>query len=361
MDAAKPKMTEDLRKMVNEFLAKKLPLSSSEAKAVLEEMIRLKCSTHQIGEVLHTNPGTISVALIRLGISKPRKDQPHVAPEKTERSKEFVKELREAVYGSALAARHKNGIEDLWKNLCGKLQENENAPDFLKSIENFKAKIREIVWTPKALEALRGIVKTSVDLEKFCKYYAHIPIEMVKEKAREYTGLTSFRQSDTFLPGIGRLSDVGKFFGEELEFPRTSYEYPYDSGITSDRWAIRVLNGANLGIKHNRLIVENITRVALANGRRMGDQCVVITNPIDLDYRQGGGPHKILRSLVSGLNVDIQVLDPTYRKRAINIQKDPNSSELIYQTAAELFESIGVGIRFRFSLMAARNFQDQCL
>ncbi len=276
----------------------------------------------------------------RIGLSWGRQSiRQIVLATKAGRERELEKELRDAIESGALVRQ--GGIARLLKQLRGKCAEGEEAPTFLATRKDFEAKIAEIVWTREAMGVMRDLVKHGVNAETYHEYHAHIPLAMIRAKMKELTGLTTYAKSATFLRGIGRLGNVKGV--RPITLPKTSFVEPYESGVTRKQWAVRVINGANLGVRYNPLIAENMTRIALANARRRSDDCVVLTNIIDLDFRAGGGRHKVLRSLVSGLNTNIQILDPDYRDRAKGIREDPDSTEVVYETAAQLLEEIVSG------------------
>lgn len=204
----------------------------------------------------------------------------------------------------------------------------------------------DVIWTegPKGtLTALKQMVRFGIPIEKFQQYYPYIPIDLIKDKVRELSGITNKKYPAPFLRGIGRIIEEG-FKGEELNLPENNFNNPYDTGINVADWNAMFINGANIGIQHSRVIEENPVRRALAYAERDKDEAVFLTGIIDVDLKKAAGPLKALRALFSGRNINVGILDPSYQQEAQRIIDELPDDKVVYETAREAFENLMTGL-----------------
>ncbi len=211
--------------------------------------------------------------------------------------------------------------------------------------EAFDEKLSDLVWDSKTLGSLEEVVKRALPVDKFLIYHKCISLEMAAAKYKELTGISKVSHPVSFIPGMGRISGEKELKAvEEIELPRTSFSRPFLIPTGSeDRGSIAIMSGPNIGLRHDRRLGHNPLKRALIDAQRRGDVAVIISNPIDIDTKKAGGAAKVHRALVSGRNVNIKVLDPTYQERAKTILDDPDSEELVFETFAEVFENIMSG------------------
>ena len=206
--------------------------------------------------------------------------------------------------------------------------------------ESLAAQVEEIVWNKKTEEAFRHVVGHGLPLERFSKYHPHIPQNMLKRKAKTLTGLSSVQHPVAFLKGLGRIGDL-EGLEDSFELPKSGSANPYPVSVKSDSPKVRVINGANIGLRHRRLIEENPVRRALADATRSGDDVVFIVNPFDIEIKKAAGGLRVLKSFASGLNVNLKLLDPFYKRR---LERDHDSNRIIYETVAERFMNMLSGL-----------------
>jgi len=271
----------------------------------------------------------------RININKGKPDK-KAAEAKLEKKKSVALERRiqELIYGGKLVEL---GADNLFN------QVNQEFPDQLTR-QFFNDKLQGIIWDAKTLESLEEVVKRALPLSKFSGFHRHIPPEMVDSKAKELTGVSTIAHPVAFIPGLGRISGEDELKSlEEAELPRTSFSKPLVIRVADadrDKGNLMIVNGPNIGLSHDRRIRTNPVRRALADARRRRDSVVLIVNPIDIDTVKAGGAAKVHRALVSGRNVNIKVLEPSYQKKAERILKNPLPGELIFETFAEVFENL---------------------
>lgn len=209
----------------------------------------------------------------------------------------------------------------------------------------FDKRLFDLIWDNRTLGSLEDVVKRGLPVKKFLDYHRHIPFEMAEAKYKELTGVSKIGHPVEFLPGLGRISGDKKLKAvEEIELSRTSFSKPLLISVGNpDRGSIAIMNGPNIGLKHDRRLKYNPLKRALADADRRGDVAVIISNPIDIDTKKAGGAAKVHRALVSGRNVNIKVLEMSYQERAKSILNDPDSEELVFENFAEVFENIMYG------------------
>jgi hypothetical protein len=250
--------------------------------------------------------------------------------------------MQKLIFGGIL---NKVGIEGLYKKTKNEFAADMSAHNYKLTKKSFKKQVNDIIWTsgPKGtLTALKELVRFSMPLKSFRKYYPYIPMAEIEAKAREFSGVSHIRRPAPFVRGIGRIGESG-FKGEELDLQETSFDHPFDTGIKGKDWNVMFVNGANIGIKHSRVIEENPVRRALADAERNKDAAVFLTGLIDVDLKKAAGPLKALRALFSGLNPNISILDPSYQAEAQRIIKQLPDDEVIYETSREVFENLMTG------------------
>ena len=163
--------------------------------------------------------------------------------------------LKDFIAQGALVKAKGDPIAELHELLHKEADTASIKPNFLQNRDNFKAKVMEIVWDKKALEALEKIVRRNMSLETFTKYHQNIPQKFVEAKAKELRGVSHAKDSVPFIKGFGRLSDLSKLDPKDVvRFEATSIDHPYDSGIRDERWKAGVLNGSNVGIDRKSVV-----------------------------------------------------------------------------------------------------------
>ena len=150
-----------------------------------------------------------------------------------------------------------------------------------------------------------------------------------------------------FMPGLARLlDDTSTPEDERFELPRSTFAKPFKIPTRKTSWTISCPNAPNIGTIHSRVMRENPLRRAFADAEKKGDLAVVLANVIDLNIvKASGAATKIYRSLFSGLNVNLAILDPDYREQAARILEDLPKDAVIYETIAESFAGIMSGLR----------------
>ncbi|MBI4160454.1 MAG: hypothetical protein HY506_00925 [Candidatus Yanofskybacteria bacterium] len=216
--------------------------------------------------------------------------------------------------------------------------------------------IEKIVWTQTTLNNLRNAVKHGIAPEAFHEYNPHIPPQLIKEKIRWLRGVVSvsadqYAERNTLIKGLGRLSVEGTTKKDEnFHFPESTLRHPYNVQIGDERedgfWKFFLINGSNFGTLYNPLIEQNPLRLALACADNRGVEAVFITNLINVEFRKAVGSElHILKSFISGININPRVLSPYYTKDAERILESSPDNEVIYQLAAELVINIMTGLR----------------
>ena len=258
----------------------------------------------------------------------------------------FLKSLKlrmqKLIFGGIL---NKVGIEGLYKKIKNEFAADMSAHNYKLTKKGFKKQVNDIIWTPGpkgTLTTIKELVRFSMPLESFRKYYPYIPMAEIGAKAREFSGVSNIRRPAPFLRGIGRIVEGG-FKGKEPKLQETSFDNPYDTGIKVKDWDILFPNGANIGIKHSRVIEENPVRRALAKAERNKDKAVFLTGLIDVDLKKAAGPLKALRALFSGRNINISILDSGYQAEAQRIIRQLPDDEVVYETSREVFENLMTG------------------
>jgi len=206
----------------------------------------------------------------------------------------------------------------------------------------FRARLDKLLWTKEIEGQLKDIVGHDLPLSKFEEHYSYIPKKMVEEKANSLSGISNAKNTVQFLKGLGRIGDLSQFDGN-FKLPRTTLTSPYVIPVDRPNPTVMLINGANIGLKHERLIKNNPIKRTLIDAKLKGDSAVIITNPIDIEIKKAAGPASIFRAFFSGQNINIDILDPSYQSKAKRIKENPKSSKFIYEITAEKLVDIVEG------------------
>jgi len=222
------------------------------------------------------------------------------------------------------------GFDWLYDNIQSEFP--DSARGLTKTV--FKSIVDEFIWTKEVEGQLKNIVGHGLPTDKFEEAYGYIPKKMVADKVKWLSGVSNTKHPVTFLRGLGRIGEL-EGLDPDFQISRTSLKNPFVVKCQNDNPTVLVINGANIGIKHERLIEENPVRRALVDAKRRGDCAVVIVNPMDVEVKKAAGPASVFRALFSGHNINIDLLDPSYQSKARKIKENPKSLSPIYETTAE--------------------------
>ncbi len=229
----------------------------------------------------------------------------------------------------------KKGIDDLFKVI----QREFNSQVHGLTKKAFRSRVYELLWTKEVEGQLKDIVGHDLPLSKFEEHYGYIPKKMVEEKANRLSGLSNSRNPVQFLKGLGRIGNLSEFDGN-FKLPKTTLVNPYVIPVNKPNPTAMLINGANIGLKHERLIKNNPVKRMLIDAKLRGDSAVIIVNPIDIEIKKAAGPTSIFRAFFSGQNINIDLLDPSYQAKARKIKDNPKSSKFVYEITAEKLVNI---------------------
>ena len=242
--------------------------------------------------------------------------------------KVYDEELKELVRSGALKEK---GVD--W--LFAKIQSTFPDSTYGLTKKSFGAKVDALVWTKEIEGQLKNIVGHELPLKKFEESYPHIPKKMIEDKAKLLSGIGSAKNPAQFIKGLGRIGELNDL-DDNFKLSKTTMASPFVIQTGSNpNPTIMLINGANIGLKHERLIRKNPIKRALADAALRGDSAVVVVNPIDIEIKKSAGPTSIFRAFFSGQNINIDILDPSYQAKAKRIQDSPKSSKFIYEITAE--------------------------
>jgi hypothetical protein len=222
------------------------------------------------------------------------------------------------------------GIDGLFRVIRKEFNSGVNG----LTLKSFQRHALSIIWNKEVSEALRQIVGNDLPLKKFLKLYPYIPEKMVNSRAKSLTGLSATVHPVTFMRGLGRIGDLAGM-DDDYKLPKGTYSNPFVVQMGGGDRYIRIINGVNLGLSHKRLIEDNPVRRALADANLRGVKAVFIVNPVDIEVRKASGGLRILRAMASGLNLNVALLEESYRKELRN--RDPHDPRPSYETVAERF------------------------
>lgn len=262
-------------------------------------------------------------------VSRRKQSDEKVVPPKNIKNKKnvYYDRLLELIKSGELKNK---GVDGLFRTI----QKEFNSQVHGLTRKAFRAKVDEFIWTKEVEGQLKSIVGHELPLQKFEEHYGYIPKKMVEDKAKLLSGVGSIKNPATFLKGLGRIGELHDL-DDNFKLPKTTLTSPLVIPTDNPNPTIMLINGANIGLKHERLIKNNPIRRALVDAKLRKDSAVIVVNPIDIEIKKAAGPTSIFRAFFSGQNINVDILDPSYQSKAKRIKDNPKSSKFIYEITAE--------------------------
>lgn len=252
------------------------------------------------------------------------------------------KRCQELILTGALT--RKNGLEEVVEAINSEFDDKLQEKGKHLSQHALKSRLRELVWTAKVISDLEETLRHNIPLKRFQELHPWIPEEMIRKKAKRMTGINESAISTRFIAGMGRLSTKDLPPDAELfEFPDTSFAKPFEIEFTDRKgnrlpeWTASVINGANLGIRYDRVIKSNWVRRALSDAEKRGDKLVVLVNCINVDTKKSAGPLKVYRAQVSGLRTESALMPESYRPEVERLLRDRPVDEVVFEALETRF------------------------
>jgi hypothetical protein len=243
------------------------------------------------------------------------------------KTKTYENRLDDLIHSGVLRDQ---GIDSLLQTI--KAEFPDSARGLKKGV--FVSEVEGLVWEKNVENQLKNIVGHGLPTDRFEKAFSYIPKKMIAIKEKELSGISNVKHPVTFLRGLGRIGQI-EGLDANFELPKTSLTEPFVIDTQGENVTVMCINGANIGLKHERLIKENPVRRALDDANRRRDAAVIITNPMDVEVKKAAGPPSVFRALFSGQNINIDLLDPSYQEKARKIKSDATSTNFVYETTSE--------------------------
>src|SRR3989344_622301 len=154
------------------------------------------------------------------------------------------------------------GVDGLFKTI----QKEFNSQVHGLTKKAFRVRMDKLLWTKEVESQLKNIVGHDLPLAKFEEHYNYIPRKMIEEKARRLSGVSNFKNPVQFLKGLGRIGDLSDMDGN-FKLPKTTISSPVVIPTVKPNPTVLLINGANIGLKHERLIKNNPIKRALIDAK----------------------------------------------------------------------------------------------
>ena len=253
-------------------------------------------------------------------------------------TRDYGLRLAELIKSGALV---NGGMPGLLKTIG---QEFASLTDKL-TIEVFTAQVKQII-REEVCENLENCIRLDI-LSDFYNYNKHLPKKMVDELVEEIRGKSTLVQSVAFRRGLGRILDESSSKKDEkFKLPESTFKQPLKVSINGNSWKVSFPNAPFIGTLYNPVMKENPLFRAFVDAELSGDSAMFLASIIDLDIRKASGSAtKIYRSLFSGLNVNLDIIDPGYRVQAAKIINESPDDTVLFQTVAEAFHDVMSGLK----------------
>lgn len=208
----------------------------------------------------------------------------------------------------------------------------------------FKTQLLKVA-KEKTSENLENCLRLDM-LPDFYAYNTHIPKKMIDGWVEELRGKSRLVQAVSFRRGLGRILDeTSHKKDEKFKLPESTFKRPFKIVTEKKSWKTSFPNAPFIGTLYNPIMKENPLWRAFVDAESNGDVAMFLANIIDLDIRKASGSAtKIYRSLFSGLNVNLEIIDPGYRTRAAEIIDKSPDDMVLYETVAESFHDVVSGL-----------------
>lgn len=216
--------------------------------------------------------------------------------------------------------------------------------------EQFLRMMRQIVWTEGSnspLTVLIEMVRNRMSIkDKFLPYFSYISLEMAEQEAQKHRGISNRIKPGpeglSTVHGIGRFAGENGFKGgEDFEFPRATAAEPFEIAVKDfHNWDIIVAT-LNIGLPHPDTIAQNPAYLIFAEAQRRHADSLIIVNPLDIDIlKVTGGISKVGRAIFSGVEENLDVMDPDYRSVAERIFREHPDDETVCTTSEEMLADL---------------------
>lgn len=249
--------------------------------------------------------------------------------------------------------KEKGGIEAFRQQILQEFAEEIRRHELDFNEGKFKRLVDKLVWTEVLDTQLEQLLMSRKDpvTPTFLTHYPFIPEEMIKAREKYKKGITSILhpspltvQHQETLRGVGRLfTDEEMTEYQKFDLPRHGFKNPYKVKAPQN-WKFMAPNGINFGIEFNPVMEKNPTRRIFAQAERDGCQVIVTSGLIEFETAKASGIVKALRALVSGRNIGINLLDPSYRENARRILTILPADEVMCVTTREGFDDLMTGL-----------------
>lgn len=261
--------------------------------------------------------------------------------------------MTELIFHGAL--KLSGGQESFRQQILKEFDEEIRRHELDFSEGKFRRLVDKLVWTEgpdgtdTKLEQL--LVSPDGNVDIFTTYYPYIPDEMVKTREKYKRGITSIlhpsplaTQSQKTMRGVGRLfSDEEMAEYQKFELPRHGFKNPYKVK-TPANCDIFAPNGISFGTEFNPVMEKNPTRRIFSQAERNRCQVLVTSGLVEFETARASGIVKALRALVSGRNIGLNLLDPSYRENARRILTTLPADEVMCITTREGFDDLMTGL-----------------
>lgn len=274
------------------------------------------------------------------------------SPQARSAEKKIAAHMTELILRGIL--KESGGIEAFRQQILNEFSDGirQNELDF--SERKFGGLVDKLVWTEgpdgvatKHEQAL--ISRDDTQIQIFKNTFSYIPTEMVDGQTRYKKGITRvlhpspIAAQDT-LRGVGRLfsfEEMAEF--QKRELPRHGFRNPYKVKASAN-WSIMAPNGINFGIEFKPVMEQNSTRQIFACAEDNGVQVLVTSGLVEIDNTKASGVVKALRALVSGRDIGVNLLAPSYREDARRILATLPADETLCVTTREAFDDLMTGL-----------------
>lgn len=215
---------------------------------------------------------------------------------------------------------------------------------YLSRKEFFRHMERDIVWNKDRLQSLKRYIRGGLGGREYHKDNPEIPWDMITRAEKWELGVSGGAISPTpQAKGFANFTGPWEENVKPLKLPKHGAKNPFvipTRNIPKAGNALHIINGANIGMVYNRLIVENPVRKGLADSEHFGDDAIILVNMLRMRIVKAGGPTSILYALAEGYNSKAGILDPSYQTQAQKILEEARYDQVLYETEEEVAKNL---------------------
>jgi len=211
-------------------------------------------------------------------------------------------------------------------------------------------KFDELVWSKERLQFIKEALRRNHDLDRIKKTLSVIPEKLINAKIKDLRGGQNNKAvyGEIFSEvGQGRLVVSDEILkNAKVVLSKATLHEPYVIKTEDEKFSLSVINSPLVGAEYSQVLEENIILNSLELAESKHDDVVIFSGGLMfIDAKKSEGLLTTHRARTSGMTMNLKILDPRYRKDALDIRKNKPADDVVCETTREKFLNLASGWR----------------